>query len=312
MAAVAERASATGRAVALIRGSRVARPSLWDVLDAMSDGNAPVLSARSVRVVAGLAEHRATACGLLESLLRRHARYRHVTLLIDGAEHLDPACREVLGSLVNALRDANITWLLSCEDPASLIGLVDHGSRFVQRQPPARLTTDPPRDRLPGSGPGRAGAGTGPQRPSSGWDALTPCEQKVALLIADGHTNRSAAAVLVVSPNTVGTHVRSIYAKLDVNSRVQMTRAVLHHRDMEHPAGDTRDHPPLRTPTWAGPEMRLLVCLPRRPMGAVEVGPRPPQRPATRHVAEPARAHAEPPWTGTSAVQRYRGKGLWR
>lgn len=35
------------------------------------------------------------------------------------------------------------------------------------------------------------------------------------------------AAELVLSPNTVGTDVRSIFGKLRVNSRVQMTRAVL-------------------------------------------------------------------------------------
>jgi DNA-binding CsgD family transcriptional regulator len=63
-------------------------------------------------------------------------------------------------------------------------------------------------------------------RPSRGWESLTPAEQRVARLIADGHTNRSAAAELVVSVNTVATHVRAIFRKLDVKSRVQLAIAV--------------------------------------------------------------------------------------
>ncbi|GAB2591464.1 ATP-binding protein [Kribbella endophytica] len=66
-----------------------------------------------------------------------------------------------------------------------------------------------------------------PTRPESGWEALTPMERKVALLVADGHTNRSAAEELVLSASTVGTHLRNVFSKLEVNSRVQLTRLVL-------------------------------------------------------------------------------------
>ena len=64
-------------------------------------------------------------------------------------------------------------------------------------------------------------------RAQDGWEALTPMERRVALLVAEGHTNRSAAEELVVSPSTVGTHLRSAFGKLGVNSRVQLTRLVL-------------------------------------------------------------------------------------
>jgi DNA-binding CsgD family transcriptional regulator len=63
-------------------------------------------------------------------------------------------------------------------------------------------------------------------RPETGWAALTEAEMRVAGLIADGHTNKSAARQLGVSPNTVGTHLRSVFAKLDVCSRVQLTNLV--------------------------------------------------------------------------------------
>ena len=38
---------------------------------------------------------------------------------------------------------------------------------------------------------------------------------------------RSAAEELVVSASTVGTHLRAVFGKLGVNSRVQLTRLVL-------------------------------------------------------------------------------------
>ncbi|GAA1617254.1 MULTISPECIES: ATP-binding protein [Kribbella] len=66
-----------------------------------------------------------------------------------------------------------------------------------------------------------------PPRAQQGWESLTPMERRVALLVADGHTNRSAADELVVSASTVGTHLRAVFGKLGVNSRVQLTRLVL-------------------------------------------------------------------------------------
>jgi DNA-binding CsgD family transcriptional regulator len=64
-------------------------------------------------------------------------------------------------------------------------------------------------------------------RPLTGWSSLTRMEQRVAKLIAEGHTNRSAARVLALSANTIATHLRAIFGKLAVNSRVQLTRTLL-------------------------------------------------------------------------------------
>ncbi|MFE2065876.1 LuxR C-terminal-related transcriptional regulator [Streptomyces sp. NPDC059467] len=62
-------------------------------------------------------------------------------------------------------------------------------------------------------------------RPTHGWAALTEAETRIAAHISAGHTNRSAAAALGVSPDTVSTHLRSVFAKLDVHSRVQLVNA---------------------------------------------------------------------------------------
>ena len=58
--------------------------------------------------------------------------------------------------------------------------------------------------------------------PAAGWASLTEAERRVATLISEGHTNKSAASALGVSINTVGTHLRAVFAKLGVQSRVQL------------------------------------------------------------------------------------------
>jgi DNA-binding CsgD family transcriptional regulator len=65
-------------------------------------------------------------------------------------------------------------------------------------------------------------------RPEASPDSLTEAERRVALLIASGHTNRSAATELGLSVNTIGTHLRSAFAKLGVQSRVQLANALRH------------------------------------------------------------------------------------
>jgi DNA-binding CsgD family transcriptional regulator len=62
------------------------------------------------------------------------------------------------------------------------------------------------------------------ERPERGWAAMTDSELAVARLVAQGHTNREVAEQLFVSPHTVNTHLRQVFAKLEVNSRVELAR----------------------------------------------------------------------------------------
>jgi DNA-binding CsgD family transcriptional regulator len=64
-------------------------------------------------------------------------------------------------------------------------------------------------------------------RPDSGWAAMTQSELAVARLVAQGLTNREVAEQLFVSPNTVNSHLRQVFAKLQINSRVNLTRLAL-------------------------------------------------------------------------------------
>jgi DNA-binding CsgD family transcriptional regulator len=51
---------------------------------------------------------------------------------------------------------------------------------------------------------------------------LTPQELQVALIVAQGATNREAGAALFLSPKTVETHLSRVYRKLSVRSRTEL------------------------------------------------------------------------------------------
>ena len=53
---------------------------------------------------------------------------------------------------------------------------------------------------------------------------LTAAESRVAILTAEGHTNREVAAALFVNERTVETHLSHVYAKLGVRSRAELAR----------------------------------------------------------------------------------------
>jgi DNA-binding CsgD family transcriptional regulator/tetratricopeptide (TPR) repeat protein len=61
-------------------------------------------------------------------------------------------------------------------------------------------------------------------RPTSGWESLTNTESKVATLVAQGMTNRQTATELYLSPHTVSFHLRRVFRKLGITSRVELAR----------------------------------------------------------------------------------------
>jgi DNA-binding CsgD family transcriptional regulator len=74
-----------------------------------------------------------------------------------------------------------------------------------------------------------AGLAGGPARDgvAFGWESLTPTERSVAGVVAEGTTNREAAARLFLSPHTVDYHLRQIFRKLGIGSRVELARLVV-------------------------------------------------------------------------------------
>jgi DNA-binding CsgD family transcriptional regulator/tetratricopeptide (TPR) repeat protein len=65
-------------------------------------------------------------------------------------------------------------------------------------------------------------------RPAGGWESLTATERAVSLLVAEGLTNGAVARRLYISPHTVNTHLRHVFAKLSVPNRVALA-TVVHH-----------------------------------------------------------------------------------
>ena len=86
------------------------------------------------------------------------------------------------------------------------------------------------RAQLRGLGVRRGARGPRP-RPVTGWESLTATERMVSLLVAEGLTNGSVARRLYVSPHTVNTHLRHVFAKLGVSNRVALAAVV--HRSIE-------------------------------------------------------------------------------
>jgi DNA-binding CsgD family transcriptional regulator len=64
--------------------------------------------------------------------------------------------------------------------------------------------------------------------PELGSDSpdLTPRQHQIADLVAQGYSNVNIAARLGLSANTIGVHIRNIYRKLKVHSRVELSDAL--------------------------------------------------------------------------------------
>jgi predicted ATPase/class 3 adenylate cyclase/DNA-binding CsgD family transcriptional regulator len=63
-----------------------------------------------------------------------------------------------------------------------------------------------------------------------GWQALTPMETKVAGLVAEGKTNPQVAKDLLMSPETVKTHLSRVFTKLGIANRQELVLAATRRR----------------------------------------------------------------------------------
>jgi DNA-binding CsgD family transcriptional regulator len=177
-----------------------------EVAEGMSAAAALAPEVSSVRSVAlrctGLVD------GDVDRVLEAVALARRSTLLV---EHTG-VCEDAAGLLARFGRTDEATALLA-----------EALQRFEQAG--ADAWAGPVRARLRhlGAHPGPRGSR---HRPATGWGSLTAAEQAVSALVAEGMTNGAIARRLYISPHTVNTHLRHVFAKLGVTNRVALAGMV--------------------------------------------------------------------------------------
>jgi DNA-binding CsgD family transcriptional regulator len=73
----------------------------------------------------------------------------------------------------------------------------------------------------------RASGETARKRAPGARSRLSPQELQVGRLVAAGQSNKAVAAQLLLSPRTIDAHLRSIFSKLEISSRMELTRIEL-------------------------------------------------------------------------------------
>ncbi|HDK38398.1 MAG TPA: response regulator [Thiolapillus brandeum] len=76
----------------------------------------------------------------------------------------------------------------------------------------------------------KAVRGDEPKKSESAMDQLTPREQEILCLLAEGQSNKVIARNLGISDGTVKLHVKAILRKLDVHSRVEAAVIAVEHK----------------------------------------------------------------------------------
>jgi DNA-binding NarL/FixJ family response regulator len=79
---------------------------------------------------------------------------------------------------------------------------------------------------------------------------LTPKEQQIAMMVAQGLTNKEIAQQLGSSPFTVRNQVKIIIRKLELKNRIQVAYLIGQHQNGQSQNGHqvTTELPPVRLP----------------------------------------------------------------
>jgi DNA-binding CsgD family transcriptional regulator/tetratricopeptide (TPR) repeat protein len=76
-------------------------------------------------------------------------------------------------------------------------------------------------------------------RPVIGWQSLTDTERAASELVAQGLNNKQIADRMYISVHTVAFHMRQIFRKLDIGSRLELARIVIQQAQQAHHQPDT-------------------------------------------------------------------------
>jgi DNA-binding CsgD family transcriptional regulator len=182
-----------------------------------------------------LAQAAAQACAAEAAAETPSARAATASLRCRGLLTSDPgplrdavARYRAVGPAVDlpaALEDLAVVLAERGEEDEARVALIEVVSLYEGLH--ARWDIRRAQGRLRPYGIGRSVRARRTPRTTSGWEALTPTEVKIAVLIARGDSNPDIAAHLFMSRNTVQTHVSHILTKLGARGRVEIVREAL-------------------------------------------------------------------------------------
>jgi DNA-binding CsgD family transcriptional regulator len=183
-----------------------------------------------MRLLDQLAAMSPRARHLLQAATTLRAPFRLVRLtrlLQVSTVTLLPAIEEVLESGLLTGDDEMLRFshrlvrsIVESSMPRPVVAALRDG-RPVRSTDPA---TTPAAHRSPAARPARPAAVAA--HPAADWSRLTPREHEVADLVGRALTNRQIASRLRRSPHTVNYHLRQIFRKLDITSRVELASLV--------------------------------------------------------------------------------------
>ena len=182
-----------------------------EVAGAVADGATLAPEVPTVRSLA--LRCRALVDGEIEPMIEAVALARRVPLLVEHAGACEDAARLFVKSGRRSEAAAMLTEALERYERAGADAWAS-GIRSQLRDLGVR--------------PGQRGTR---KRPARGWESLTATERAVSLLVAEGLTNGAVARRLYISPHTVNTHLRHVFAKLGISNRVALTGVV--HRSIK-------------------------------------------------------------------------------
>lgn len=125
--------------------------------------------------------------------------------------------------VLEAVRLGAVGYLTKDLDSDALLRSI-RGVRDGDLAMPRRLAARTMRDLVEGVGSRVMDRGT------PGLDALSPREEEILRLLADGLTDREIGEGLTISTRTVETHVSNILRKLDARNRAEAARRYLERR----------------------------------------------------------------------------------
>ncbi|MBU2707174.1 response regulator transcription factor [Zooshikella marina] len=186
--------------------ARLSQQSNLDVVAVASDGESALQKIENTAIDVVLMDISMPGMNGIQVLQHIKARYPDLVVLIltmhDNREYLLSALRS--GASGYVLKDVSAAELINA------IEVVFHGGTYLSRSVSQTLL-----DTQPGT--------TASNTP------LTPREQMVLTLLAEGECSKHIAAKLHISVRTVETHRQKIKRKLGINSTAELTRYAIEH-----------------------------------------------------------------------------------